>query len=69
MFLCHDCHDLRKHFEMFHSYGRCEACGKKRACIDCRYIECHAPLKKKDKKETRGGQKIVLAPALKAGVF
>lgn len=54
MFLCDKCHDAKKHLAIFRSFGRCESCGKRAACIDCHYMNCDAPQIKKKKATTLG---------------
>lgn len=59
MFLCDQCHNLKKHlYDGHRSYGRCEGCGKDgRACIDCHERACLPPRAKKGKgrqDDTRG---------------
>ena len=46
MFLCDNCHDAKKHIDLFRSRGRCEVCGKTAAFIDCHYTTCDPPRRK-----------------------
>lgn len=50
MFLCDDCHDAKKHFDIFRSFGTCEGCGKSAICIDCHFDRCYIRRTRKKKK-------------------
>ena len=57
MFLCRDCHPKGCTWCTFSSAGRCEGCGKTRACADCHSsLPVNEP--KKEGKKNKNGRPV-----------